>query len=355
MRVYTLLNRLPWPRSYAGKFLAVAFVGVHVPLLTLLALAAARSDGASVPYLVAALVATLVGTAFVLWASYGLLAPVLRTAQALQDYGAHGRVPTLPTHFPDEAGTLMATTQQTLARLDRLLSFRRRLLGVLSHDLRTPLSSMMLAAGMLRESARDGTLDAPLADTLCGTVTTAVEQMDGVLTTILSASDLDAPELPYTPVATTTGAVVEAVAEPLRLIAARKGVALTTADAAGAALTTDAAQLEQVLANLVANAVKFTPPGRSVRLTTEAAPGGVVFVVADEGIGMDAEQVQAVFSAQGPAQRRGTEGEPGTGLGLWIVSTFARHLGGRVTLTSEPGAGTTFRVFVPATRPTSRA
>ncbi len=351
MRTYAFLDRLPWPRSYAGKFLAIAFVGVHLPLIALLVYSAYRSDARVLPYLGASIAATLAGTAFVLWLSYGLLDPVRQTVRALRTYGESGVLPDLPTHYRDEAGALMATTQATLLRLDRLAAYRSRLIGVLSHDLRTPLSSMLLAAGMLQETAQDSQMDAGLVLNLSGVLTASVEQMDALLTTIQNASHVGAAELPYEPTEVTTGHVLAAAVERLSLVAERKGVRLSQHDTAPGTLTTDATQLEQVLANLAANAIKFTPTGRAVRLTSEAAPGGVVFVVADEGIGMDAAQVAAAFTATGMEQRHGTAGEPGTGLGLWIVDTFARNLGGRVTLSSSPGAGTTFRVFVPTTRP----
>lgn len=350
MRVYAFLDRLRWPRGYAGKFLAVAFVGVHTPLLTLLAFAAAQTDGAAVPYLIAALVSTLVGTALVFWISYGLLLPVLRTARALKAYDDTNELPDLPVHHRDEAGQLMAVAQALIVRLDRLSVFRRRLLGVLSHDLRTPLSSMLLATGMLQESARDNTLDPALVTQLGDVIEASVAQMDALLTTIVSASRTDAPELPFVPVDMTTGEVLAHVTGRLRLVAGDKNVALERHDHAPSTLYTDALQLEQVLANLLTNAIKFTPSGGTVRVTSEPASGGVSFVVTDTGIGMSAEQVEAAFSPTGAEQRHGTNGETGTGLGLWIVLSFVRNLGGHLSLSSEENVGTTFRVFIPATR-----
>ncbi len=350
MRVYSFLERLRWPRGYAGKFLAIAFVGVHIPLLTLLTFAAIQTDGAAVPYLIAALVSTLVGTALVFWISYGLLAPVLRTARALKAYDVSGEIPDLPVHHSDEAGQLMAAAQALVVRLDRLSVFRRRLLGVLSHDLRTPLSSMLLATGMLQESARDKTLDPDMVAQLGDVIEASVAQMDALLTTIVSASRIDAPELPFEPVDMTTGEVLAHVTGRLKLVADGKKVALERDDHAPAEIYTDALQLEQVLTNLLTNAIKFTPSGGTVRVTSEASSGGVSFVVTDTGIGMSPEQVEAAFSPTGAEQRHGTNGETGTGLGLWIVLTFVRNLGGHLSLSSEEGVGTTFRVFIPATR-----
>ena len=175
--------------------------------------------------------------------------------------------------------------------------------------------------------------------------------METLLSTLLSASRADAPRLPYVAEPIDTATVLDVVTARVAMLADHKGLRLTAHDTAPAVLTTDASQLEQVLANLLSNAIKFTPPGRAIALTTEATPGGVTFVVADEGIGMDAAQAAAAFTPGGAEQRHGTQGEPGTGLGLWIVDTFVRNLGGRIALASTPHHGSTFRVFVPLTRP----
>lgn len=351
MRIYRLLSRLSVPRTYAAKFLLLGFAGIHLPLLALVTFAAVRADERALPYLLIAFVATLVGSAGVLTLFFGLLAPVRETARSLGRYSRDGTVPSLPTHYADDAGRLMATTQQAIDRLERLNGFRQRLLGVLSHDIRTPLASILLAADLLDDDAAAGRVDPAFARELARTVSSGVEQMETLLSTLLSASQADAPHLPFAAEPVDTATLLNTTAVRVAMLAEHKGLRFAVHDHAPAVVTTDASQLEQVLVNLLTNAVKFTPPGKAVTLSTEAAARGVTFVVADEGIGMDAAQVSAAFTADGPEQRHGTAGEPGTGMGLWIVDTFVRHLGGHVALASTPGAGTTFRVFVPTTRP----
>lgn len=113
-------------KSYIAKIMLVAFLGTHVPLLTLL-LSFVTSNSYSlqmtVRVLTIALLATLVGTAVTLYALHYLLAPVILTSAALQHYLKTKTLPELPTQFVDEAGTLMADTSQTLHKLDELIHY----------------------------------------------------------------------------------------------------------------------------------------------------------------------------------------------------------------------------------------
>lgn len=113
-------------KSYPAKIMFVAFVGTHVPLLTLLLsfiISNSYSLEMAVRVLIIALLATLGGTAATLYALRHLLAPVMATSAALQDYLNTKKLPELPTEFADEAGTLMADTSQTLHKLDELIHY----------------------------------------------------------------------------------------------------------------------------------------------------------------------------------------------------------------------------------------
>lgn len=111
-------------KSYTAKIMLVAFLGTHVPLLTLLfsfVISNSYSWEMTIRVLMIALLATLVGTAATLYGINYLLAPVILTSKALQEYLNTSKLPKLPTEFHDEAGTLMADTSQTLRKLDELI------------------------------------------------------------------------------------------------------------------------------------------------------------------------------------------------------------------------------------------
>lgn len=120
MRLYAGLSRL-FPRSFSAKLLAVTFVGIHLPLLLLIAWLAAQSELDGRPLwsvVIVALLATLAGTALTLSALYRLLAPLRIAADALDAYYADQRLPTLPEHGDDELGRLLRGINRSLRGID---------------------------------------------------------------------------------------------------------------------------------------------------------------------------------------------------------------------------------------------
>jgi signal transduction histidine kinase len=109
-----------------------------------------------------------------------------------------------------------------------------------------------------------------------------------------------------------------------------------------------ATELDQVVANLVGNAVKYTPDGGSVTVSLSRSGDEVVLQVADTGIGISAEDQEQLFTEFFRSNNPQAVAQPGTGLGLTIVARIVARHGGRLHLTSELGAGSTFRVVLPA-------
>lgn len=105
---------------------------------------------------------------------------------------------------------------------------------------------------------------------------------------------------------------------------------------------------DSVLANLVSNALKFSPPGSSVRLLAEERPGGVSLRLLDQGPGIPADVIQALAEGRPPQSRPGTQGEPGSGFGLLLARDFLREVGGRLELRNRPGGGAEAEVWLPA-------
>ncbi len=150
LNLYSFLARFALlKKSYTAKIMIVAFLGTHVPLLTLLitfVLSNSFSMEIAIRVLVIALFATLAGTAATLYALRHLLAPVILTSAALQDYLNNKTLPKLPTQFVDEAGTLMADTTQTLRKLDELIHY------ITNYDELTGLSNRELFCDRLYQT-----------------------------------------------------------------------------------------------------------------------------------------------------------------------------------------------------------
>jgi signal transduction histidine kinase len=110
----------------------------------------------------------------------------------------------------------------------------------------------------------------------------------------------------------------------------------------------DAGELDHVVANLLGNAVKYTPAGGSVTVSMSRAGNDVALQVTDTGIGIAAEEQESLFTEFFRSSNPEARSQPGTGLGLAIVARIVARHGGRIHLTSELRAGSTFRVLLPA-------
>ena len=168
-KIYALLARLPFPRSYLGKIMLSAFLGTHVPLVALvLYLVFASSIGlrSSLTVLVIVLVGTLFGTVLTLYALYALLRPMSMVSEALYEYLDSGRMPSLPTDFTDQAGRMMANVQYVVERLDKDIrsleeaATKDHLTGVYNRR----AGEGRLASDLARVGRGEGTLTVALVD-----------------------------------------------------------------------------------------------------------------------------------------------------------------------------------------------
>jgi diguanylate cyclase (GGDEF)-like protein len=122
LKLYRLLSRAPFPKSYVGKVFLTAFFGTHLPLLALLVYFARYrrfGQGRALRILSVTVPATLGGTALTLWAMYSLSAPTTLASRALRRYLDSGELPDLPVGYTDRVGRLMADVQYTIERLDK--------------------------------------------------------------------------------------------------------------------------------------------------------------------------------------------------------------------------------------------
>jgi diguanylate cyclase (GGDEF)-like protein len=168
-KIYALLARLPLAKSYSGKIMLIAFLGTLVPLIALvlcLVFASSIDLRSSFTVLVIVLVGTLFGTVLTLYALYALLRPVSMASEALYEYLDSGRTPSLPTHFTDQAGRLMANVQYVVERLDKDI---RSLEEAATTDYLTGVynrraGEQWLASDLARVGRGEGTLTLALVD-----------------------------------------------------------------------------------------------------------------------------------------------------------------------------------------------
>jgi signal transduction histidine kinase len=352
INLYKALANLPRPQSYIGKFLLVAFLGVHVPLIALVIYVALGKDSwsAALSLLLVALIATLVGTGITLFVQGKLLAPIIETSRALKAYVEHRTLPSLPTMFTDEAGTLMANAQRCLTTLDDLLQMKNNLLAVLSHDVRTPLTAIILGVDTLKMYMDDTVKDERVERTLDRMMASAYYQLD-LMNNILSLARSNSGMMEVKPKSITLQEIMDTASNNAVLQAQTKEINFeSTLEASPSTLLCiDVEKTLQIINNLLHNALKFTPSGGNVKLTARATDNEVEFSVQDSGVGMSEEVMEQIFQRFSAGQRAGTANETGTGLGLWICKTFTEIQDGTITVYSKVGEGTRFTVRLPQT------
>jgi signal transduction histidine kinase len=228
--------------------------------------------------------------------------------------------------------------QRATDEANRAAAARKELLAVVSHDLRTPLSSILLGTGMLVESAtgdakRHASVIANAADRLRHLVDELVDMSRVEAGTIeLACRPLDARE------------TADVVVELLRDQATKRSI-LLAASGAPATVCADRERILQVLTNLVGNALRFAPPGGSVGIHVEPRDGRVRFAVTDDGPGIAEAQLAHVFERHWQGrERRGS----GLGLGLYICKRLVEAHRGAIGVDSKLGAGSTFWFELPA-------
>lgn len=217
-----------------------------------------------------------------------------------------------------------------------------RLLATLAHDVRTPLQSIVMTVAVM-EMKLASHLDAEDRDRL-DSAKAAVNAILDLHRGILGQSKLDAGRVVLDETTFSLDPVLAACALVIKPLAAHKGLAVIEDLATDLAVRTDKAIVEQVLGNLLSNAVRFTQRGR-VAIRSRADAGGIRIEVEDTGVGIAPEDQCRIFDEffQAIPSRPGN----GFGLGLAIARRMAKLLGGDVTVQSVPGKGSTFTLMLP--------
>ena len=235
-----------------------------------------------------------------------------------------------------------------LARLD---ATKNELLGMAAHDLRNPLGVVMAYSKFLL-SERVGPINEKQGAFLAN-IRTSSEFMLRLLEDLLDISQIESGKLRLDLARLDLRAQVERNVMLNAVLAEKKEIALHFECALEEApVTADAAKIEQVLNNLVSNAVKFSPAGSAVSVVLAAAAGGYELRVADHGPGIPADELERLFTPFSRTSVKPTAGEKSTGLGLAIVQKIIAGHGGTVRVESEVGKGTTFQVMLPSEGPT---
>jgi signal transduction histidine kinase len=239
-----------------------------------------------------------------------------------------------------ELAELGRAVDAMIERLDGEERARRALVAAVSHDLRTPVTALRL----LTEAVGDGLVDAPTAAEYAGRMGTHVRALGTLIDDLFELSRLESGELRWTMQQVALGELVRDAVDAMRPQAAASSVAVRAVLEAGDPLAHgDPERLGRVLANLIQNAIRHTPPDGTVTVRASPLPEGVEIEVADTGQGIPARERERVFE---PFHRLDpARGGGGAGLGLAISRAIVEAHGGRIWIADAP-QGTSVRVLL---------
>lgn len=234
---------------------------------------------------------------------------------------------------------------QDLTRIHRLETVRRDFISNISHELRTPIASLKALVETLRVAALD---DPPAAQRFLDRAEQEVDALTQLVQELLELSRIESGKVPIRLTATDVKEVILTPVERLQEQAERNNLSLTVDIPADLPpVLADASRIQQVVGNLVHNAIKFTPEGGSVSVEARLDKGGsaVKISVIDTGVGIPTADLSRIFERFYKADRARTGG--GTGLGLAISRHLVKAHGGQLRVKSREGKGSTFYFLLP--------
>ncbi|HVR69437.1 MAG TPA: HAMP domain-containing sensor histidine kinase [Vicinamibacteria bacterium] len=229
------------------------------------------------------------------------------------------------------------------ARSDDAVAHRDDFLGMVAHDLRNLLNNVVLTLELLRQT---GSGEEPAqAATATSRIRRYVARMNRLIGDLVDVTSIDAGKLAVAPVKGDAATLVTEATETFQPAAVEQGVSLSAEVPAGSLLAEfDQGRLLQVFANLIANALKFTPSGGKITVRVEKGRGILRFSINDTGVGIPATMLETIFER---FWQVGVDDRRGQGLGLYISKCIVEAHGGRIWAESEPGKGTRLHFTLP--------
>lgn len=277
-------------------------------------------------------------------------------ASALQSVMAREHLEALVSQISEQKEELESAqevlTEQASA-LEQSSRYKSEFLANMSHELRTPLNSILILANLLAEN-KDGRLSEKQRE-YANIIHKSGSDLLSLINDILDLSKIEAGKIDLLPEEVPLSVLLADMEDLFRHVAAERQInfAINNQLSEDQRIFTDKKRTEQILKNLLSNALKFTPANGNVTLTV--APGGrpdeLAFAVKDTGTGIAKEYQSAIFEAFQQADGATNRKYGGTGLGLSISRHLAEQLGGGITLSSELGKGSEFILHLPVTGP----
>jgi heavy metal sensor kinase len=278
------------------------------------------------------------------WLMRRSLAPVdeiTKRAEGITSTNLSERLPVIRTG--DELERLSISLNRMIERLDDAFQHINRFSADASHELRTPLTILQLE---LEGIAQNHRRDASLGDQI-GSALEETHRMSRIVESLLAISRLDAGEVKMDKTCLDLGQLAVSTANEMTLLAEEKSICLSTHATAGIRVEGDRSRLQQVIVNLIDNAIKYTQKGGKVEISVGRDGNTAVLEVSDNGPGIPLHALPHVFERFYRADKARSRASGGAGLGLSIVKAICAAHSAEVKFSSQEGRGSCFRVELP--------
>ncbi|MES2005935.1 MAG: HAMP domain-containing sensor histidine kinase [Bacteroidota bacterium] len=343
--LYANLSKIRFlKKNYSAKFLFVAFIGIHIPLISIVIISITdNSYSNSLAILLTTLIATLVASALTLYFLNQLLWPLREAKKALGAYLLQKEMPALPVHYTDEAGLLLKELQTTIEQLDYLIGEKKDVITLLSHDIRTPFNQILSISNEIIAENNKEIID-QYTQTIKEVTVKNLLILNDILK-LLKTEHIDGNnqaniELNSIAVSCIDHFAASAKAKSVRL--------QFTGTSSPVYVYGNQILLTEAVSNLLNNAIKFSFPGAAVELKTEIKDDRACLTVTDSGIGISQEDMHKIFHRFTSAGKTGTNGEHSSGVGLYLSRKVIQKMKGDLSVTSDgKNKGASFTAFLP--------
>jgi two-component system OmpR family sensor kinase len=241
---------------------------------------------------------------------------------------------------------LSTALNRMIARLEEAFQHIHRFSADASHELRTPLTILQLELG---EIVQNENLDADIVDQI-GSALEETERLSRIVENLLTISRLDAGEVKMEKEVLDLSELVRSTAEQMKLLVEEKSLEMRSSFELPVWVMGDQSRLRQVVVNLVANAIKYTPEGGEIAVAARSDHGRAVLEVSDNGVGIPPDAIPHIFERFYRADKARSRDSGGAGLGLAIVKAICSAHGAEVRVFSQEGKGSRFTVEMPLAR-----
>ena len=242
-----------------------------------------------------------------------------------------------------DLGLKNAEIELQRAQLDQLNQVKDRFFSIISHDLRNNLTTMKLYFDLVSSPNYKETSSSEMSKQVAASVQNTIDLLENLL--VWAAGQIKGVQVE--PKKVNLNKLAEVNCQMLFSMAQQKRITLTNDTDEDACIMADENMVHLIIRNLLSNALKFTPEGGSISILSQEEDLFHQIIVIDNGVGMNPEQLETLFTAHANVSTQGTANEKGTGLGLMLCKEFVEKNGGKIWVESEEGKGSSFYFTFP--------